>query len=168
LVDFIVRQIVEDDWESYRALRLEMLLDTPIAYTVSFETARDYSEAEWRERASRGTSGESILVAAIDGDGRWIGSMGGYVDPDAGGPTLFGVYVAPAHRGRDAAVTDGLLEAVEVWARARSSTFRLEVHEDNARARAAYAKRGFVETGHRRPYDLDASRDELEMIKRLR
>jgi RimJ/RimL family protein N-acetyltransferase len=166
-VDFIVRPIVEDDWENYRDLRLEMLLDTPIAYTVRFDVASNYTESEWRERASRGSSGASILVAAINSDGRWVGSMGGYVDQRMGGPVLFGVYVAPAARGRAAGVTDALLAAVEDWARPKSSMFRLEVHEDNGRARAAYARRGFVETGHRRPYDLDPTRSEIEMIKQL-
>jgi GNAT superfamily N-acetyltransferase len=167
-MDFEVRPVVGDDWEQYRTIRLEMLRDTPSAFTVLLETAQGYTEAEWRERAARGDSGTHLLVAAIAADGTWIGSMGGYVDKDLGAPMLFGVYVAPAFRGRDAGVTDALLERVEGWAAERFSTLRLEVHEDNARARAAYAKRGFMETGHRRPYDLDQTRDEIEMIKRLR
>jgi ribosomal protein S18 acetylase RimI-like enzyme len=81
---------------------------------------------------------------------------------------LYGVYVVPSARGADAGVTDALLDAVESWAREDYATLRLEVHEDNARARAAYEKRGFVPTGHRRPYVLDPTREELEMIKQLR
>ena len=167
-MDFLVRLIGENDWREYRALRLEMLSDTPSAFTVSLETARGYTEAEWRERAGRNETSDQLLVAAVADDGTWIGSMGGYVDRDLGAPMLFGVYVAPAFRGRDAGVTDALLTRLETWASERHSTLRLEVHEDNARARAAYASRGFVETGHRRPYDLDHTRDEVEMIKRLR
>jgi GNAT superfamily N-acetyltransferase len=165
---FTVRPVVGDDWEAYRAIRLEMLFDTPIAYGELHETALSVTEEQWRERAGRGASGTSILVAAIGAGDRWIGTMGGYLDRDIGGPLLVGVYVAPDFRGIDAGVTDVLLDAVEQWARENHSTLRLEVHEDNARARAAYAKRGFVETGHRRPYDFDKSRDELEMIKQLR
>jgi ribosomal protein S18 acetylase RimI-like enzyme len=167
-MDFEVRPVVEGDWEAYRDIRLEMLLDTPTAFTVRFATAEAYTEAEWRERAGRNTSENQLLAAAIAGDGTWVGSMGGYIDKAVGGPVLYGVYVSPEFRGRDAGVTDALLEAIEEWASANASTLRLEVHEDNARARAAYIKRGFVETGHRRPYDLDQSRDEIEMIKRLR
>ena len=167
-MDFEVRPIVEDDWQKYRSIRLEMLLDTPSAFTVRLETAQAYTEAEWRERAARGDGATHILVVAIAADGTWVGAMGGYVDKEIGAPMLFGVYVAPAFRGRDAGVTDALLERVEAWAAERFSTLRLEVHEDNARARAAYVNRGFVETGHRRPYDLDQTRDEIEMIKRLR
>ena len=167
-MDFEVRPIVEDDWQKYRSIRLEMLLDTPSAFTVRLETAQAYTEAEWRERAARGEGTTHILVAAIAADGTWVGAMGGYLDKEIGTPMLFGVYVAPTFRGRGAGVTDALLERVEVWAAERFSTLRLEVHEDNARARTAYVNRGFVETGHRRPYDLDQTRDEIEMIKRLR
>jgi ribosomal protein S18 acetylase RimI-like enzyme len=39
----------------------------------------------------------------------------------------------------------------------------LHVHEANARARAFYRRRGFVETGVRLPYSLDETTDELEM-----
>ena len=39
----------------------------------------------------------------------------------------------------------------------------LEVHEDNASARAFYRRRGFTETGQRKPYPLDPSADELVM-----
>jgi GNAT superfamily N-acetyltransferase len=165
--DFEVRPVVEDDWQQYRAIRLEMLLDTPSAFAVRLETAQGYTEAEWRERAARGDSTSQVLMAAIAADGSWIGAMGSYVDKDLGAPMLFGVYVAPAFRGRDAGVTDALLERVETWAARRFATLRLEVHEDNSRARAAYARRGFVENGHRRPYELDQTRDEIEMIKRL-
>jgi RimJ/RimL family protein N-acetyltransferase len=163
-----IRPVLEADWEAYRAIRLEMLLDTPMAYGELFETARNYSEAQWRERARRGESEGATLVVATDAGGNWIGTMGCYIDRDVGGPILVGVYVAPEFRGQDAGVTDSLLDAVEATVRERFPTLRLEVHEDNARARAAYAKRGFVETGHRRRYDLDPDRDELEMIKQLR
>ncbi len=44
---------------------------------------------------------------------------------------------------------------------------RLEVHEDNGPARAAYARLGFAGTGVRRPYPLDPGGDELEMVLEL-
>jgi len=87
--------------------------------------------------------------------------------PGVGGPTLVGVYVAPGFRGRRAGVTDALLDAVEAWAREHADVLRLEVNELNARARAAYERRGFVLTGRTSPYPLDPPSLELEMIKRL-
>jgi ribosomal protein S18 acetylase RimI-like enzyme len=43
----------------------------------------------------------------------------------------------------------------------------LEVHEDNARARAAYRRLGFAETGATRPYPLPPGGAELEMARPL-
>ena len=61
-------------------------------------------------------------------------------------------------------MTDALLDAVVDWALSRNaSRMLLEVHEDNASARAFYRRRGFVETGQRKPYPLDPSADELVM-----
>jgi GNAT superfamily N-acetyltransferase len=158
--------MVEADWREYRALRMEMIADTPMAFGESLEmvTARD--ERGWRERAGN-NSETSIRLAAITAEGTWVGSMGAYVDR-VDGLTLVGVYVAPRHRGDQAGVTSALIDAVEDWARERADQIRLDVHESNSRARAAYAKRGYVETGRTKPYPLDPAHNEVEMIKRLR
>jgi len=83
------------------------------------------------------------------------------------GALLVGVYVSPGHRGRDAGVFDSLLGAIEEWARGEGEVLTLHVHEDNARARAAYLRRGFTETGNRVQYVLDTASEEIEMVKRL-
>ena len=56
-----------------------------------------------------------------------------------------------------------LLDAVLVWAREHGDALRLEVHEENARAIAAYERRGFRRTGVSRPYNLDPRALEIEM-----
>jgi ribosomal protein S18 acetylase RimI-like enzyme len=162
-----VRRTVEEDWPEVRALRLEMLADTPLAYLETLDHALGRSEAEWRSWAREGSSEDSITVVAIAGGGRFVGTMMSKVPRGASGPFLFGVYVAPGFRGRSAGVTDALLDRIEEWAATRGSTLTLEVHERNARAIAAYRRRGFVETGHLRPYPLAAGGLEVEMIKRL-
>jgi len=171
-VDFIVRPMVEADWQEYRALRIEMLRDTPSAYGETLDSALALDEAAWRERstARRRATGDltdtSIRLVAITTEGKWIGSMGAYIDR-LEGLTLVGVYVTPRYRGDVAGVTSALLDAVEEWARERADRIRLDVHESNSRAMAAYAKRGYVETGSTKPYPLDPSYNELEMIKNL-
>ncbi|MGN6744151.1 MAG: GNAT family N-acetyltransferase [Amnibacterium sp.] len=162
--DFVVRAPDEEDWREVRDLRLEMLADTPIAYLETLNTALRHGEEHWRRRARPRQDG-GITVVAVHRDGRWIGTMAGV--PGAGGPVLVGVYVAPGFRGRAAGVTDALLERIEDWARGHADVLRLEVNELNARARAAYERRGFVLTGRTSPYPLDPPSLELEMIKRL-
>ncbi|WEO76334.1 GNAT family N-acetyltransferase [Cryobacterium sp. SO2] len=162
-----IHRTVASDWREVRDLRLEMLRDTPIAFGETLQDALGHSESEWRMRAARGTAEHGTVLVAIDPAGQWVGTMGGYVPDPAAGPLLVGVYVSPGHRGRDAGVFDTLLAAIEDWARDEGEVLTLHVHEDNARARAAYLRRGFTETGHRVQYVLDAAAMEIEMVKRL-
>jgi ribosomal protein S18 acetylase RimI-like enzyme len=162
----VIRTTRETDWPAVRALRLEMLRDTPIAFGDTLERALEYGEAEWRTRARRGEAREQTVLVAIEGE-RWVGTMGCYVPDAATGPLLVGVYVSPDRRGEAAGVTRALLDEIERWAAERSDTLRLEVHEDNARARRFYEKLGFAYTGYRRPYELEPGGLELEMEKRL-
>lgn len=53
----------------------------------------------------------------------------------------------------------------EDWADRRG--LPLEVHEDNARAQAAYRKLGFRDTGERAPYPLPPGGQELVMERPL-
>lgn len=164
---YSIRPTQPDDWRELRALRIEMLRDTPLAFGETVQDALAHTEAEWRMRGARGTAPHGIAVVAIDLDGRWVGTMGGYVPDPGTGALLVGVYVSPQHRGREAGVFDRLLRTIEDWARTEGDTLTLHVHEDNARARAAYLRRGFVETGTRLPYVLDSSAMEIEMVKPL-
>ena len=148
-----------------RALRLEMLRDTPIAFGETIQDALGHDESEWRIRAARGLQPHSISLAAITPGGRWIGGMGAYLRGRH--PLLVGVYVAPSHRGRVAGVTDALLAGILSWTAQHGDMLWLEVHEDNQRAIKAYEKRGFQRTGATRPYELDPSRVEIEMSKHL-
>jgi GNAT superfamily N-acetyltransferase len=159
-----VRPVVEQDWVRLRALRLEMLADTPIAYLETLETAQAHPTSHWRRHA-RGRPNSVKLVAETP-DGRWLGTMTGILSE--GVPTLVAVYVAPDVRGARAGVTDALLGAIERWARQHGDQLRLEVNELNGRAVEAYRRRGFVLTGRTTPYPLDPPSLELEMVKPLR
>ena len=90
------------------------------------------------------------MAAAFEDDGRaWLGA----------------VYVTPSARGHG--LLDALVAAASRWATdAGHGQLWLEVHEDNAPARAAYTRLGFVPTGGRRPYPLGPG-DELEMQRAL-
>lgn len=163
---FTVRGTRADDWREVRALRLEMLADTPNAFAETLDHASRIAEPEWRIRGARGENPNGAQFVAIADDGRWIGTMGAFVT-DRGQALLVGVYVTPASRGIATGVTDALLAAVENWCRPRFATLVLHVHEQNPRARAAYERRGFEYTGERLPYVLDPAETELAMLKRL-
>ena len=162
---FSIRPTTDDDWREVRALRLEMLADTPIAFGETLEHALTVGQAEWRMRGKRGTADGGTVMAAITDDGRWIGTMGAYTPVGTTVPMLVGVYVTPEYRGELAGVTSALLDRVEEWARARADRMTLHVHEDNVRAHAYYAKKGYRDNGVTIPYALDPSRREIEMVK---
>jgi GNAT superfamily N-acetyltransferase len=166
-----VRRTAEADWEQYRALRLEMLADTPTAFGETLASAQRCDEPEWRMRSARGESSDRILVAAIENStGRWIGTMGGFVasGPDVVGPLLVGVYVTPDFRGRSHGVAPSMLREIEKWAAGVGRMLHLHVHEDNARALAFYEREGYRLTGKTEPYVLNPEQRELEMVKELR
>ena len=160
-----LRRVVPDDWPALRDLRLEALEDTPIAFCEALAGRRALGDDAWRARAARGAvGGDSVQVMAFAG-GRPVATSVGFVEDGRAG--LAAVYVTPAQRGRG--LLTRLLDDVTAWAREREcAELVLEVHEDNGPARAAYARLGFVDTGRRRPYPLDPSRDELELALALR
>jgi RimJ/RimL family protein N-acetyltransferase len=65
-------------------------------------------------------------------------------------------------------VLEELLDWAQRWARSAGlNRLRLLVHEDNARARAAYVRLGFAPTGRSSPYPLDQTKVEYELDKRF-
>ncbi len=159
-----IRTTTEHDWEQVRTLRLEALADTPLAFGEHLVDAEKHGESEWRMRGARGTNPHSVFLVAIDDDGRWVGTMAGYVDRSV--PMLVGVYVSPSVRGTG--VAEALLAGIEEWALTEGDMLLLHVHEENPRARAFYAKAGYIENGVTHPYVLDPSAREVEMVKLLR
>ncbi len=149
-----VRVEAVTDWRVWKPLRLEGLADTPIGFGELYADAVLLSDAEWDQRWAR----PGLRLLAYVGD-EPVGMAGGFVG-DAG-PTLFGVYVRPAARGQG--VLDVLVDAVSAWC--APAPLRLDVHVDNAPARAAYLRLGFVETGGRTTGGGIDGRDLLEMLR---
>ena len=159
-----IRRVRPQDWPSSRALRLEALADTPIGFLETLEQAQSADDETWQERAARGAEGgDAFQVLAWDGD-RPVGTCVSFV---RGGRTwLAAVYVSPDARGQG--LLAEMVERCADWARQGGAPeLVLEVHEANARARAAYAKLGFVDTGRTTPYPLEPGGLELEMVRPL-
>lgn len=164
--DIRVRSIRADDWERLRDLRIAALTDTPIGFLETAEEAASCDEASWRRRAAGHAAGtDSVMIVAETPAGRWVGMLGA-VREQHGTGQVFAVFVRPEARG--GGVLEAMLTAVESWAReAALQRLRLYVHEDNPRARAAYRRLGFVDTGAPLPYPPDPSRVEQELAKSL-
>lgn len=161
-----VRLLTEADWESYRALRLEMLADAPDFFWATLADVAAYTESTWRERAAGPQThlqalrdGEPVGALSID----WIGYTEDMrLDEDT--VNIVSVYVRPGHRGLG--VVDALLFAADEVMRAAGRRRQLlETPEDNIRGRRAYERLGFMETGHRAE---DPRREHLQEIEYAR
>lgn len=151
-----------DDWESYRGIRLEMLLEAPDAFWFTHADEVGLDERGWRRQVER-----AWLVQAREG-GEVLGSagLGPHWEPDREATaTLFGMYVTPRARGRG--VGELLVGAVLDEARRQGrEEVVLEVVEDNAPAIALYERCGFVATGATTPHPRREDLREVEMVWR--
>jgi ribosomal protein S18 acetylase RimI-like enzyme len=163
-----IRRVRPEDWRDLRALRLEALEDTPMGFLETLADARAKPDEDWQARAARGAADgdglrDSFQVMAWDA-GRPVANCVCFLRDDAA--WLAAVYVTPDHRGQG--LLDELAERCAAWGRERGmGLLRLEVHEDNARAQAAYARLGFRDTGGRAPYPLPPGGLELIMERAL-
>jgi RimJ/RimL family protein N-acetyltransferase len=152
-----------------RALRLEMLADTPLAFLETLAQAAARSHDAYRQRIARSAAGGQVaqFVADPGGRARLIGHAGGTVLPEEPDETVvFAVYVTPAHRGGK--VLAELVEAVAAWSRACGRhRLMLEVVCGNGRAVRAYEKLGFEDTGVRVPHPVHPALTELRMRRRI-
>lgn len=160
-----VHRVTADDAARMRALRLEMLADSPLAFLETLASAAARSHEAYRRRIVEAATGDSLAMFVADpGPGeRLIGHAGGTVAPQFPGETvIFAVYVTPA--GRGGKVLADLIEAVAEWswAAGRRRTM-LEVVVGNDRALRAYEKLGFADTGERVPHPVIPALTELRM-----
>lgn len=165
---YTVITIRPEHWVDFRDIRLRMLADTPIAFGETLEHAQAASEASWLARVARATQPDRTAVAALDEDGRWVGTMSAYLS-EPGAVTVAAVWVDPDQRGAEAGVADMLMTAITDWARttAKAARLRLAVHEANERATAYFGRVGFEPTGETQPYELEPGGDTRIMQRDL-
>ena len=171
---YVVRRVRAGEWQAARDLRLEALRDpvAHLAFLTQLDDALARSDDDWRERTEAASAGPSVaqFVASTE-EGELLGTATALCSATVGAPTgrqdgradIVAVYVRAECRG--GGVLQRLLEGIETWLRrAGIGQARLHVHEENHRARAAYFKSGYVETGVRREV---RNGQELEMVRDL-
>jgi ribosomal protein S18 acetylase RimI-like enzyme len=161
--NLVIRRIRADDWRRHRALRLEMLTDTPIAYGETLAHARGRPKEFWLSRAAEHVGSVTSAQWVVDAGDRLVGTMSCFADT-SGRVHVVGVYLSPEYRGRG--LLDCLFDAVRHWARERYViAFVLRVACENDRAVRAYRRRGFVPTGRTNQHPLYPDITEMEMAR---
>ena len=155
----LVREVVADDWQALRDIRLAALRDAPYAFGSTYEREAAFAEADWLRRIASGGTFLAYLPEVSASDP--AGLAGGYPEsPDT--VELVSMYVPPRARGRG--VGEALVAAVIDWARARNVTsVDLWVTETNKRARLLYERLGFTLTGDRQPLPSNPALSEIAM-----
>jgi GNAT superfamily N-acetyltransferase len=160
-----VHRVTPADAARMRALRLEMLADSPLAFLETLAQAAARSHEDYRRRIVQASTGRQLaqFVADPQPNARLIGHAGGTVLPEEPNVTVvFAVYVTPARRGTG--VLAALVEAVAEWSRdCGRPELMLEVVVGNDRAVRAYERLGFTDTGVRVPHPVIPALTELQM-----
>jgi GNAT superfamily N-acetyltransferase len=162
-----VRLLGEDDWATFREIRLRSLLDSPDAYGSTYGEESSQTERAWRDwTAGRWRGGAAAVFLATD-NGRTVGTAtGAEYDEERGQAHVYAMWVAPDARG--AGVGRRLVDAVAGWATHRGCTrLVLNVTETNETARAFYGACGFIETEERRPLREGSDLHVLILAKEL-
>ena len=158
-----VRRIRPSDAARMRALRLEMLADSPLAFLETIADAAARPHAEFAARVARTSTGDGSAQFVADAGCRLVGHAGGQAapgQPDAS--VLFAVYLTPAWRG--SGLLAALVAGVAAWSRAAGRPeLLLEVVVGNDRAVRAYERLGFADTGVRVPHPTVPTLRELQM-----
>jgi GNAT superfamily N-acetyltransferase len=146
-----VRPLVEDEWATFREIRLRSLLDSPEAFGSTYGEESAHGEAAWREwTAGRWRGGRAVVFVAEDRADVVGTATGAVYEANPQTAHVYAMWVAPD--ARRAGVGRALLDAVESWARERGSgRLLLNVTETNEVARRFYEACDFAETGEREP-----------------
>jgi GNAT superfamily N-acetyltransferase len=160
---YTVHRVTPDDAARMRALRLEMLADSPLAFLETLAQAAARPHEDYRRRIIQASAGRGLAQFVADPGGRLIGHAGGTVQPEDHATTIvFAVYVTPARRG--SGVLGDLVETVADWSRSVGRPeLMLEVVVGNDRAIRAYERLGFTDTGVRLPHPVIPALTELQM-----
>lgn len=158
--EITVRPLGEDEWQDYRAVRLEALRESPEAFVATAEEEEAFDEAYWRTRMRR----SARLIAERDGIAVGVVSVGTAAsDEDGAAGELFGLWVKPELRGTGVATR--LVKSGAAVAKQRGqSQLYYWVGTENGRAVAFASGMGFRPTDERRPMGVKSEIDGEEEI----
>ncbi len=159
LVD--LRRIREEDWATYRALRLQMLQESPLAFASPDESRRDLPDSWWQDRTSEGARSpeEAMWIATVEGVAVDMVAVSRRT-PEV---RIFSMWVHPEHRGNG--IGGRLLHMALAWAQGQGPRIPvlLDVHPRQRAALHMYRKKGFRLTGKQEPLPHTRGEVAVEM-----
>lgn len=140
-----------EDWETYKALRLASLKDSPDAFESTFERELNFTENVWRSRLTPSDNPVHILPLVALSHGKPIGLATGVVHAHQDETAhIYQMWIAKPYRGLG--IAKDFLDRIEAWASELERKFlSLAVTTHNASAVLLYQSAGFVPSGHTEP-----------------
>jgi len=145
-----IGRIVSEDWQLYRALRLDALLESPAAFATIFEEERSQSDDNWISKVSHFALSEKQRMFVAKTEDRMVGMMGLVFDPRHKRrhiATMVSVYITPDFRGKG--ISKLLMAAMldDVWRVPYIRKVQLLVNPKQTEAIGLYKAFGFHEVG---------------------
>jgi ribosomal protein S18 acetylase RimI-like enzyme len=140
-------QLTPDDWQAYKALRLEALHTEPQAFGASYASNLQHPESFWRGRLAESALGEKSWLLFARHGGQLVGMIGAYGSDDPAVVSVISMYVQPAHRGKG--ISKQLMRALLDTLRQHGQfeRARLTVNPQQTAALNLYEGFGFVTVG---------------------
>ena len=159
-----IRQLITEDAESYREIRLEMLRDNPEHFGDSYEDNLDYDLSFFETRIDDGP-----IYGGFNGDDL-VGVAGYFIlkgDKTSHKAMIWGVYVRPENRGHR--LSEALIEEAIQDCRQYVEQALIHVSAENYPAIKIYQGLGFEEFGREPKARKIGNKyyDEVCMIKFL-
>lgn len=161
-----IRRLNPEEWQAYRALRLESLRSDPQAFGATLASNLERPDAWWRTRLEAAQEGVSSLLLFAEEDGQLFGMIGAFPAEEARTLNMISMFVLFRHRGLGIGtrLLDRLIE--EVRASGEFDSLQLDVNSEQTAAVALYRSAGFVTTDEAEVDHHDGSRHIQLTMKR--
>jgi ribosomal protein S18 acetylase RimI-like enzyme len=162
----VLEQISVKNAAAFKAVRLQALKDSPLAFCSTYAKESQLTDADWLKRAAEWTSERSIAYLAMDAATPCAiaGAFLGETDPSKA--YLVSMWVDPRHRR--SGLGRALVGTLIAWAEEHHArALHLAVTCTNRAAIAFYQQIGFAKTGATAHYPNDPKLYEYEMVQLL-
>ncbi len=147
MTNFQVVQLMPEEWQPYKQLRLEALLLEPQAFSSRYASAIQNPDSYWQGRLVEAQAGQkSWLLFAKEND-RLIGMIGAYAEEESDEVGIISVYVTKEKRGQGVATVLMAAILAEVGKKGVFQKAVLTVNADQTPAVALYRHFGFQIVG---------------------
>ncbi|MAS38173.1 MAG: hypothetical protein CL610_29520 [Anaerolineaceae bacterium] len=143
MTGYDIVQLTADDWQAYKAIRLEALRNAPQAFGSTYADNMKHPDSFWRGRLEEAAAGERSWLLFARHEDQLVGLIGAFNDDDPTAVQIISMYITPAFRGQG--VASALMSAILniLQQQARFQVARLTVNAEQTAAVRLYERLGF-------------------------